>query len=79
MDGYSDSPDRATSERGRAYLTAAVRAVGDAFTEFYDATRGVTVLMIPRIEAIPIARSGVGAVPIRSLRSCSCGYIRMRG
>ncbi len=43
MDGYSDSPDRATSERGRAYLTAAVRAVGDAFTEFYDATRGVTV------------------------------------
>ncbi len=37
MDGYSDSPDRATAEHGRAYLAAAARAVGAAFKEFYTA------------------------------------------
>lgn len=42
MDGYSDSPDRATSERGRAWLAAAVRAVGEAFAAFYDAAGGAT-------------------------------------
>ena len=40
IDGYTDSPDRATAERGRAYLDAAVGAVGDALVEFYTATAG---------------------------------------
>ncbi len=38
MDGYSDSPARATAERGRAYLAAAIPAVSAAFTAFYAAT-----------------------------------------
>lgn len=38
MDGYSDSPDRATGERGHAYLAAAIPAVAAAFTAFYAAT-----------------------------------------
>jgi len=42
VDGYSDSPDRATSERGRTYLAAVVHAVGDAFTAFYDAAGDAT-------------------------------------
>ena len=40
FDGYTDSPDRGTAERGRAYLAAAVRAVGRAFVEFHTATGG---------------------------------------
>lgn len=39
MDGYTDSPDRATAERGQAYLAAAARAVSDALKEFYAATQ----------------------------------------
>lgn len=42
MDGYSDSPDRATAERGRAYLAAAIPAVSAAFTAFYAATNEAT-------------------------------------
>ena len=38
MDGYTDSPDRADGARGRAYLEAAIRGVGAAFVEFYQAT-----------------------------------------
>jgi creatinine amidohydrolase len=37
MDGFTDSPDRATAERGRAYLQAIVGAVAGAFIEFYQA------------------------------------------
>ncbi|HEX5506631.1 MAG TPA: creatininase family protein [Thermomicrobiales bacterium] len=37
MDGYTDSPARATAEHGRAYLAAAARAVADALREFYAA------------------------------------------
>jgi creatinine amidohydrolase len=37
MDGFTDSPARATAERGRAYLAAAARAVADALREFYAA------------------------------------------
>lgn len=35
IDGYTDSPDRATAERGQAYLAAVVRAVAAALVEFY--------------------------------------------
>ena len=41
IDGFTDSPDRATAELGRAFLTAAVEAVGRAFVEFYGRTRTV--------------------------------------
>jgi creatinine amidohydrolase len=41
MDGYTDSPDRATAQRGKVYLAAAARAVGAAFREFYAATQEV--------------------------------------
>jgi creatinine amidohydrolase len=37
MDGYTDSPARATGEHGRRYLDAAVPAVAQAFREFYNA------------------------------------------
>ncbi len=40
FDGYTDSPDRGTAERGRAYLAAAARAVGRALVEFHTATGG---------------------------------------
>jgi creatinine amidohydrolase/Fe(II)-dependent formamide hydrolase-like protein len=35
MNGFTDSPDRATAERGQVFLQAIVRAVADALTEFY--------------------------------------------
>ena len=41
MNGFTDSPARATAELGRAFLTAAVEAVGRAFVEFYARTRTV--------------------------------------
>lgn len=40
IDGYSDSPDRATAERGREFLEIAIDAVSDALREFHDATGG---------------------------------------
>ena len=40
FDGYTDSPDRADADRGRAYLAAAARAVASALVEFYTATGG---------------------------------------
>lgn len=40
MDGYTDSPARATAEQGRAWLDAAAGAVGHALVEFYRATGG---------------------------------------
>lgn len=40
MNGYTDSPARATAEQGRAYLNTAARAVGRALVEFYRATGG---------------------------------------
>jgi creatinine amidohydrolase len=42
MDGYTDSPDQATAERGQTYLAAAASAVGEALKEFHAATREVT-------------------------------------
>jgi creatinine amidohydrolase len=39
MNGFTDSPARATAELGRAFLTAAVEAVGKAFVEFYERAR----------------------------------------
>lgn len=41
IDGYTDSPDQADSDRGGAYLAAIVRAVAAAFVAFYAATDGV--------------------------------------
>ena len=38
FDGYTDSPDRATTEKGRTFLDAAARAVGEAIVSFYQAT-----------------------------------------
>lgn len=35
INGYTDSPDRATAERGQTYLAAVVRAVAAALVEFY--------------------------------------------
>lgn len=40
--GFTDSPDRAQAEHGRAYLAAAVAAVAEAFEEFHLATGGST-------------------------------------
>jgi len=37
MDGYTDSPDRATGEAGQRYLDAATPAVAQALREFYAA------------------------------------------
>lgn len=36
IDGYTDSPDRATVEDGHAYLEAIVGAVSQAFIDFYN-------------------------------------------
>ena len=36
IDGYSDSPDRADGERGKVWLTAAVRSIARAFVDFYN-------------------------------------------
>jgi creatinine amidohydrolase len=41
IDGYSDSPDRGSAERGRAYLEAIVESIGQSLIEFYTATGGV--------------------------------------
>jgi creatinine amidohydrolase len=41
-DGFTDSPDRATAERGQRYLAAAARGVSEALTEFY-ATAGAVL------------------------------------
>lgn len=38
MEGYTDSPDRATAEQGKRYLEAVVGAVSDALVEFCKAT-----------------------------------------
>jgi creatinine amidohydrolase len=38
IDGYSDSPDRADADHGRAYLAATVRSVANALLEFYRAS-----------------------------------------
>jgi creatinine amidohydrolase len=35
MNGYTDSPDLANAQRGRAYLEATVRSVADALITFY--------------------------------------------
>ncbi len=35
IDGYTDSPERATADRGSAYFAAMVPAVAAAFVEFY--------------------------------------------
>ena len=35
LDGYTDSPDRAHADRGKAYLAAVVRSVGQALVEFH--------------------------------------------
>jgi creatinine amidohydrolase len=37
IDGFTDSPDRASADRGRAYLSTAVREVASALVEFYRA------------------------------------------
>jgi len=37
INGFTDSPDRATPELGTAFLAAAARAVAAAFVEFYNA------------------------------------------
>jgi creatinine amidohydrolase len=39
IDGYSDSPDRADLERGRAYLDAVARSVANALVEFHKGSR----------------------------------------
>jgi creatinine amidohydrolase len=39
IDGYTDSPDLATAERGRAYLDAIIPAVADAFVAFHQAAQ----------------------------------------
>jgi creatinine amidohydrolase len=36
IDGYTDSPDQATSEKGVLFREAAARAVADAFVQFYN-------------------------------------------
>lgn len=38
MDGYSDSPDRASAEYGNAFIQAAGKAVGQAIIDFYQST-----------------------------------------
>lgn len=39
IDGYSDSPDRGSAERGMTYLNAIIPAVTRAFLSFYEVTR----------------------------------------
>jgi creatinine amidohydrolase len=36
IDGYTDSPDQATPEKGALFRTIAASAVADAFVKFYD-------------------------------------------
>jgi creatinine amidohydrolase len=38
INGFTDSPDRATAELGRVFLDTAARAVAAAFVEFYQAS-----------------------------------------
>lgn len=40
FDGYTDTPAKATAERGQTYLEAAAQTVGDALVSFYKATQG---------------------------------------
>jgi creatinine amidohydrolase len=40
IDGYTDSPDRGTAERGQRFLDLGIRAVADAMIDFADAARG---------------------------------------
>lgn len=40
FDGYTDTPAKATAERGQTYLEAAAQSVGDALVSFYQATQG---------------------------------------
>jgi creatinine amidohydrolase len=40
IDGFTDSPDTGTAERGRLYLETIAGAVGRALVEFYAATGG---------------------------------------
>jgi creatinine amidohydrolase len=40
IDGYSDSPDRASAERGRIFLETAIDEIATALTEFYRVTGG---------------------------------------
>lgn len=40
FDGYTDSPARATAERGRTFLEAAGQSVGEAIVSFHKATQG---------------------------------------
>ncbi len=40
VDGYSDSPDRATAEHGRRFLEIATAEVATALRRFYDITGG---------------------------------------
>ena len=35
LDGYTDSPDQGNADRGKAYLAAVVRSVGQALVEFH--------------------------------------------
>lgn len=42
IDGYSDSPDRATAELGRNYLETVIGAIAAALAEFHRATGGET-------------------------------------
>jgi len=42
IDGYTDSPDLGTAERGERYLAAIAREVSRVLTEFYRATGGAT-------------------------------------
>jgi creatinine amidohydrolase len=42
IDGYSDSPAKATAEHGQRFLEIAIAAVARALTDFYSATGGKT-------------------------------------
>lgn len=42
IDGYTDSPDLGTAERGERYFKAIARAVSQVLIEFYRATGGAT-------------------------------------
>jgi creatinine amidohydrolase len=39
IDGYTDSPDRADPDRGKAYLAAVVRSIAKVLLDFYTTTR----------------------------------------
>lgn len=39
IDGYTDSPDQGDATRGRTYLKAVIRSVGQAFVEFQSSDR----------------------------------------